>query len=199
MPKIKDNRRVSDYWSRKAKEERYPARSVYKLKEVNLKYHLLRPGSRVLDLGSAPGGWMMYASESIGPHGLVVGLDLQSVKMKLASNMRFKQTDVLEIEPELLVEYGPFDLIMSDMAPATTGAKDVDQARSLELAVTAFELSQKLLDKGGAFLVKVFEGPDVANFFNDLKQTFKTIRRVKPKSSRQFSPEIFGLGLNFKG
>jgi len=199
LPKIKDARRVSDYWARKARKEKYPARSVYKLKEVDLKYHLLKPGSRVLDLGSAPGGWLMYASERVGPKGLVVGLDLEPLKVKLRDNMRFKQADVLEIDPEMLLEYGPLDLVLSDMAPATTGVKEVDQARSLELARVALTLSRVMLNQEGAFLVKIFEGPQVADFFNDLKREFKIVRRVKPKSSRRISPEIFGLGLNYKG
>jgi len=199
LPRIKDARRVSDYWARKARQENYPARSVYKLKEVDLKHHLLKPGSRVLDLGSAPGGWMAYSSERIGPKGLVVGLDLNRLKIKLNANMRFIQANVLEIEPEILLEYKPFDLVLSDMAPATTGTKEADQARSLELAMTALNLSQVLLNQGGAFLVKVFEGPDVSDFFKDLRQLFRSVRRVKPKSSRRFSSELFGLGLIFKG
>ncbi|MBW2062739.1 MAG: RlmE family RNA methyltransferase [Deltaproteobacteria bacterium] len=190
---------MADFWSRKAREEKYPSRSVYKLKEVDLKYHLLRPGYRVLDLGSAPGGWMMYASERVGPQGRVVGLDLQPLKIRLAANMRFRQANVLEINPETLVEHGKFRLVISDLAPKTTGAKGVDQSRSLELTRAAFNLCQAVLLEEGAFLVKVFEGPDLTEFLNEFRSVFKTVRRVKPKSSRRFSSEIFGLGLNFKG
>lgn len=195
--KVKDPRRVNDYWTRKAKAEHYPARSVYKLEEVDQKHTLLRPGHKALDLGSAPGSWLTYAAGRVGPKGLVVGVDIRRPDRPPGSGVKFIQADVLDLTPEALAEYGPFDVVLSDLAPATTGIKTVDQARSIELAQAALRLARTVLKTGGAFLVKVFQGPDTDDFFREIEADFKAAQRVKPKSSRSFSPEIFVLGLGF--
>ena len=196
-PKAKDPRRVADYWTRKARTEKYPARSVFKLKETDEKYGLIRPGNVVLDLGSAPGSWLLYAARRVGPSGRIVGLDRSPLDIGLESNMRFLQTDVMELTVESLASEGPFDVVLSDLAPATTGNKSVDQARSLELALMAFDMACGLLKEGGGLLVKIIEGPDTDELFNRLRSAFKLVRRVKPRSSRRISPEIFGLGFGF--
>lgn len=195
--KVKDPRRVNDYWTRKAKAENYPARSVYKLEEVDKKHALLRPGHKVLDLGFAPGSWLIYAAGRVGPKGLVVGVDIRRPARPPGSGVKFIQADVLDLTPEVLAEFRPFDVVLSDLAPATTGIKTVDQARSIELAQAAWRLARIVLKTGGAFLVKVFQGPDTDDFFRELAADFKAAQRVKPKSSRSFSPEIFVLGLGF--
>jgi len=196
LPRAKDPRRVADFWTRKARDEKYPARSVYKLKEIDQKYGLFQPGDRVLDLGAAPGAWLKYTALRVGQKGLVLGIDLKKIEIDLMANMRFKQGDILDLESADLMENGLFDLVLSDMAPATTGVKSVDQARSLELAEKAFYISRAVLKNGGGFLVKIFEGPDVKGYFDDLKLVFGKVKRIKPKSSRSISPEIFGLGLD---
>jgi 23S rRNA (uridine2552-2'-O)-methyltransferase len=197
--KAKDPKRVGDFWTRKARQEHYPARSVYKLEEVDQKFRLLGPGGRVLDLGAAPGSWMRYAAGRVGEGGRVVGLDLAPITIRLTAAMRFLQMDVFEVSPSLFDGDGPFDAVLSDLAPATTGVKTTDQARSLALAHGAWLLAQEVLRPGGSFFVKVFEGPDVAAHFRELASAFETVRRVKPKSSRRISPEIFLLGLKYKG
>ena len=196
--KIKDPRRVGDQWTRKAKADNYPARSVYKLEEVDLKYGLLKPGNRVLDLGCSPGSWAMYASRKIGPQGLVIGVDLTRVEGVFASNIIIRQADVLELSGEELSADGLFDVVLSDMAPKTTGAKFVDQARSAELSRAALALARICLRPGGALLFKIFQGPDAEDVFREAASHFRVFRRIKPKSSRSFSPEIFGLGLGYK-
>ncbi|MFH1134897.1 MAG: RlmE family RNA methyltransferase [Pseudomonadota bacterium] len=195
--RIKDPRRVNDFWTQKARAENFPARSVFKLKEIDQKYGLLRKGARVLDLGCSPGSWTIYAATRVGPEGLVIGLDLNPPERVLGPPARFIQADVLEIEPSTVGETGTFDVILSDMAPKTTGAKSVDQARSERLARSALDWSVRLLRPGGALLVKVFQGPDVDRLILDLKAAFTTVRRVKPKSSRDISPEFFCLGVGF--
>jgi len=197
--RIKDRRRVADFWTRKARAENFPARSVYKLKEVDDKYGLLKPGRRVLDLGASPGSWTLYAAERVGPAGRVVGLDLQPLAREPGPGTVFVQADALDPPLDLLTGYGPFDVVLSDLAPATTGQKSVDQVRSAGLARGALTLAGALLKPGGWFLVKVFQGPEADDFFKELAGRFKTVRRIKPASSRSFSPEIFGLGLGFKG
>jgi len=197
--KAKDPKRVGDFWTRKARQEHYPARSVYKLEEVDQKFRLLRSGDRVLDLGAAPGSWMRYAAGRVGEGGRVVGLDLARVTIQLTAVMRFHQADVFEVSPSLFGGDGPFDAVLSDLSPATTGVKTTDQARSLALAQGAWRLAREVLRPGGSFLVKVFEGPDVAAYFRELALAFESAHRVKPRSSRRISPEIFLLGMKYKG
>jgi 23S rRNA (uridine2552-2'-O)-methyltransferase len=199
LPRAKDPKRVADFWTRKARHEKYPARSVYKLKEIDQKHRLIRTGFRVLDLGAAPGAWLKYTAHCVGRQGSVLGIDLHHIEIDLTPNMRFIQGDIFEIETAELIENGLFDLVLSDMAPATTGVKSVDQARSVELAETALAVSQAVLKKGGALLVKIFEGPDVKGYFDDLSVLFQDVKRIKPKSSRRVSPEFFGLGQDFRG
>ncbi len=196
MPRAKDPRRVADFWTRKARNEKYPARSIYKLKEIDQKHGLFQPGDRVLDLGAAPGAWLKYTAQRVGQKGLVLGIDLKKIEIGLMANMRFKQVDIFDLDSAGLMENGLFDLVLSDMAPATTGVKSVDQIRSLELAEKALDISRSVLKNGGGFLVKIFEGPDVKGYFDDLRLVFRSVKRIKPKSSRKFSPEIFGLGLD---
>lgn len=197
MPKTKDPRRVNDFWTKKAKKERYPARSVYKLQEIDEKFRLIEKNSRILDLGSSPGSWMIYAAKRTGPGGLVAGLDLKNLELKPAPNMHFVKADVYEFDFSQAPFEQPFDAVMSDMAPSTTGIKNTDQARSVALASHALDIARRLLKPGGWFLVKVFEGPDVAGLMDQIKDGFRLGRRLKPVSSRKISPEIFLLGQDF--
>ncbi|MBF0527679.1 MAG: RlmE family RNA methyltransferase [Deltaproteobacteria bacterium] len=161
--------------------------------EVDKKYGLFKPGTNVLDLGCSPGSWAKYAAEQVGPSGTVLGVDLKEPEADFSNYARFQKIDVFELSWKDLMAEGRFDVILSDMAPATTGVKIVDQARSAELMRTAMQIAGFALKSGGALLVKVFQGPDVEELFKELAGRFQTIRRIKPKSSRSFSPEIFGL------
>ena len=196
--RIKDRRRVDDYWSRKARREQYPARSVFKLEEVDRKYGLLKPGHRVLDLGCHPGSWTLYASGRVGPGGEVVGVDLKPTPGNFAENTRVIQGDVLSMPRDELFAGGRFDVILSDMAPQTSGIRATDQARSVELVRVAFALAREGLRPGGSLYFKIFEGPDAAEIFKGAAEAFAGVRRIKPRSSRSFSSEYFGLAQGFK-
>ncbi len=184
-----------DYYAKRAKEEKYPARSVYKLKEADQKYRLLKPGQAVLDLGAAPGSWSKYALERVGKKGLVVGIDINPVKIS-HPRFLFLPGDIFELEPEEIrqktgVEF--FDAVLSDMAPKTTGDRSGDHFRSVALAERALFFARKLLKPGGIFLVKVFEGEAFPRFVEEVKKDIGPVKRFRPKSTRASSREIFVL------
>jgi 23S rRNA (uridine2552-2'-O)-methyltransferase len=189
-----------DHYRKRAQAEGYVARAIYKLKEVDEKYHLFKAGQRVLDLGCSPGSWLQYIGSRIGPRGLVVGIDVNPLEIKVAPPLYFMQAEIGSIDFKTLTAISPvFDVVVSDMAPKTTGMRQVDQQRSLDLAWAAWEWAEKLLHRGGHFLVKVFEGPDTGSLMALLKANFKSCRPVKPAGSRPASREIYLLGLNRRG
>ncbi len=184
-----------DYYARRAKEERYPARSVYKLKEADQKYKLLRAGQVVLDLGAAPGSWSKYALERVGKKGLVVGVDLNEVKLN-HPRFVFLKKDIFELTPEELLSAAgvpAFDVVLSDMAPKTTGDRSGDHFRSVALAEQALLIAEKVLKPGGVFFVKVFEGEAFPRFVEEVKRRLGPVKRFRPKSTRPSSREIFVL------
>ncbi|MBQ7457282.1 MAG: RlmE family RNA methyltransferase [Desulfovibrio sp.] len=191
-----------DHYFRKAKQENYPARSVYKLQEIDAKFHLLRPGMRLLDLGASPGSWTLWASRRVGTHGSVFACDLNPLTIALPDNVRFFQEDVFtrtQAFEEQLCAQAPFDGILSDMAPKTTGSVFTDQARSHNLALEAYAVAKRYLRRQGAFVVKIFMGPDVESYLKTLKQDFASVKTFKPKSSRSESKETFIIGMDFCG
>lgn len=191
-----------DHYFKRAKKENYPARSVYKLQELNKRFKVLQKGQKVLDLGAAPGSWTLFAAKKVGDKGHVLGVDIQSTETEFPANVTYLQADVFEDSPELLgamEPHLPFDLIISDMAPKTTGVKFTDQARSLELCERARDLLPRRLKQGGNFVVKIFEGPDVKEYRESLNTIFSKVKTFKPKSSRAESKEIFVVGLGFQG
>ena len=191
-----------DHYFHKAKQEHYPARSIYKLKEMDVKYKLLHPGMCVLDLGASPGSWSLGAAEKVGPRGRVLSADLLPVRISFPPQVTFMQEDVFNRSPDFeaaLQTFAPFDLVMSDMAPNTSGVKFTDQCRSLELCEEALAVAEAYLKPGGAFIVKIFMGPDAQNFQLHLRTRFAKVHVFKPKSSRSESKEIFYAGLGFKG
>jgi 23S rRNA (uridine2552-2'-O)-methyltransferase len=196
---INDRSRLDDHWSRKARQEGYPARSVWKLEELDRKHGLLKPGLKVLDLGCAPGGWTLFAAKAVGPAGLVVGIDLSPpLPGAFPSNVELIAADLLLSEPALAAGPGPYDLVLSDLAPKTTGRREVDQARSLELCERAWDWARALMRPGGAFLFKLFESPSGDALARGLSSRFARQVRLKPKATRSASVEIFVLGLGFK-
>lgn len=185
----------ADHYTRKAQKDKYPARSVYKLQEIQQKHRIIYRGNRVLDLGCAPGSWLLFAAELTGPSGRVVGMDIKEVTVPLPAHARAFVSDIWTVEPDLWETAGaPFDAVLSDMAPATTGNKDVDAARSLELCEAAFAVAQKQLSPGGAFVCKIFQGEDFKAFSDAVKNAFKIHKIYKPKSSRKASREIYIIG-----
>lgn len=190
-------KKIKDHFYYRAKKENYPARSVYKLGEIDNKYHILKAGYKVLDLGCSPGSWAKYCSEKVGEKGLVVGIDKQEVKISGMGNARFFKEDIFKLDIESIKKISlSFDLVLSDMAPSTTGIRDVDQARSLELAKQAFFIAQQLLKPHGHFVCKIFQGQDVKSFIEQIKPSFEFVKTAKPESSRSESFEIFIVALN---
>ena len=196
-------RKVQDYYFKKAKKENYPARSVYKLEEAQKKHRFIKSGDTVLDFGCYPGSWSIYAARVVGPQGLVVGVDLQEAKKisiaKAAEIIWFcddiMSDDIIGNVQEIRKN---FRIVLSDIAPRTSGNKWVDQQQSLTLARRVLELAANLLKKDGNFYVKVFEGEDFKEFVDSVRKSFKTVKIVKPKSSRSESSEVFVLGIGFK-
>jgi 23S rRNA (uridine2552-2'-O)-methyltransferase len=193
--------KVKDRFFHKAKEEGFAARSVYKLQELDQKGKFIKQGQTVVDLGCAPGSWSQWLSQKLGPTGQVIGFDLTAVTLKLP-NVHFYQADLLATNvQDFLNEHQhpcPVDGVVSDMAPRTTGIRDVDQARSLELCQMAFTTAQQILKPGGFFVCKLFQGKDFDLFRNELKKHFAKIDVLKPESTRSRSYEIFLVGLKYK-
>ncbi|MEG6506981.1 RlmE family RNA methyltransferase [Nitratidesulfovibrio sp. 1201_IL3209] len=191
-----------DHYFLKAKQENYPARSIYKLKEIDNRFKLFRPGMKVLDLGAAPGSWSLGAAERVGARGRVLACDLQATDTPFPPNVTFMQEDVFnrsEAFEDALAATGPFHVVISDMAPRTTGTRFTDQARSLELCVEALAVADHCLIKGGSFVVKIFMGPDVKQLVDALRARFETVKTFKPKSSRAESKETFYVCLGYRG
>ncbi|CAM2060693.1 Ribosomal RNA large subunit methyltransferase E [Desulfovibrionales bacterium] len=203
-----------DHYFVKAKQDGYVARSVYKLKELDTQYRLFRPGQRILDLGAAPGSWTLYAAAKVaggkalvggtqgerGKGGWVLAVDLQdwaALGTTFPDNVTCLTDDVLEPSQVLyaaLSAWRPFDLVISDMAPRTTGVRVTDQTCSLALAEAALKMAGYALVTGGHFIVKIFMGPDVKAYVDILCRRFATVKAHKPKSSRSESIEIFYVG-----
>jgi len=186
-----------DHYTDKAKKNRYPARSVYKLKEIQSRYRLFRKGDRILDLGCYPGSWLLYAAELVGAKGRVLGIDLNPVAVKLPPQAEAMTGDILEMGGDF-TNLGDrrFTGVISDMAPATTGIKHVDSARSHLLCETALYTAQAVLSSGGFFVCKIFQGSDFSDFTKSVRGSFKKHSIFKPKSSRKASKEIYIIGMD---
>ncbi len=196
---ISKRNRWEDHYSRRAKKESFPARSVYKLKEIQRKYNLIKKGDKVLDLGCAPGSWLLYAANITGKTGLVVGIDLKPVSTKMPAHVRTYSGDILSIDDEIFgSSEKDFNVVMSDMAPATTGNKNVDAARSFNLCQAALTIAEKRLIPGGSFVCKIFQGDDFQVFLDSVRLTFEKYKIFKPKSCRKASKEIYIIGLGKK-
>ncbi|TRZ79681.1 RlmE family RNA methyltransferase [bacterium] len=186
-----------DHFFREAKKQGYPARSVYKLKEIDQKFKLIKKGNFILDLGCAPGSWMMYISEKIGHRGKVFGVDIQDMKIKIKENMEFIREDSKKAIKNGMLKIKKFDVVVSDMAPKTTGIKLTDVVNSLELAEEAFKIAQKTLKIRGHFVVKIFESEDTIQFVNMLKKYFNTVKRYSPQATRKQSREFYVVCKDF--
>ena len=198
--KLAYNHKDHYYW--KAKSNDFAARSIFKLEEIDRRFHIIKAGQKILDLGAAPGSWSQYISQKIGPHGRILGIDLQPVSLTLP-NAVFITADLRDLNlVQTMQKEGispPFDLVLSDMAPKTTGIKITDQVRSLELCELALETAEKYLQPNGHFVCKLFHSEDFHSFRNRLSKSFKRIEVIRPKSTRKTSKEIFFLALSYAG
>lgn len=186
-----------DHFFRRAKQEGYLSRAVYKLIEIDRKYKLIRHGMHILDLGAAPGSWLQWTSSRIGPSGIVVGVDIQPINHRFPENVFILQKDVTEPEfvHNLIDRWGQFDLILSDMAPSTTGNKHTDAARSALLVEQAIFIARLSLAQGGNFLAKIFQGGDFPAILSELRKDFQMVKTVKPNASKKESKEAYLLGM----
>jgi 23S rRNA (uridine2552-2'-O)-methyltransferase len=190
-----------DGWYRKAKQEGFRSRAAYKLLELHQKHKLFSAGMYVIDLGCAPGGWIQVASGEIGDRGRVVGIDRLEVTPLQLPQATILLGDITDEDTaaRLLDELGrPADLVLSDMAPDTSGVGFADHVRSVELVRVAAGLAEKLLKPGGSMLAKVFEGADLKPLVDDLKKSFSKVQRERPKSTRKGSRELYLLARNFQ-
>jgi 23S rRNA (uridine2552-2'-O)-methyltransferase len=191
VSKLRDPHHRHDAFFRKARGAGFAARSVYKLEEIDRKLRLLHAGDRVLDLGCRPGSWLQYALKVVGPHGAVVGIDRDRLPQAIPG-ARVLLGDIFTTpDAELLGPLAAFDVVLSDMAPNTTGVRATDQARSAALVEEALARAERLLAPGGAFVAKIFQGPDLEAIRKRLATRFSEVRTLKPEGSRAQSIEIY--------
>jgi 23S rRNA (uridine2552-2'-O)-methyltransferase len=156
---------------------------------------LFKKGQRVLDLGASPGSWTLYAAQKVGPKGRVLGLDLKDPEVALPAQAEIRTLDAFEVDPAELG--GPFDLVISDMAPKTSGQRHADQYRSYELVMRALELTRQVLEPGGTFVAKIFQGAEFDDARAAVREVFGKVRIIRPKATRDESYEVFLVGLGF--
>jgi 23S rRNA (uridine2552-2'-O)-methyltransferase len=184
-----------DHFTRAAKQRGFPARSVVKLEEIDRRVHLLRPGQHILDLGAAPGSWSMYAAGRIGDRGKLLSVDLNPLSVAMPPNATVRVADLLAVDLGDLALFAPYDVVLSDMAPKTTGTREADQARSFDLFMRALDIASDLLKIGGSFVGKIFMGPGFPDAKRAVKSRFSAVRAMRPEATRDTSFEIFLLGL----
>ncbi len=193
-------RQLNDPYVAAAKRDGWRSRAAFKLIEIDDKYHFLKHGMAVVDLGAAPGGWSQIAAKVVGPKGKVVGIDLLPIDPM--PGVEFIQLDFLdESAPGKLIDMlgGPADVVMSDMAANTTGHKKTDHLRIIGLAEAAIYFAREILAPGGAFVAKVFQGGTENQLLADLKRDFAVVRHVKPAASRADSAELYVMATGFRG
>jgi 23S rRNA (uridine2552-2'-O)-methyltransferase len=188
--------RKNEFYTKLAHKEGYPARSVYKLKEIDEKFHLIKKGDKVLDLGSAPGSWILYLSRKVGNKGKVFGFDLEEIKIPLPNNVIFFQKDIAVLEESDFKE--KYQAVVADLSPKTSGISEIDVARSLELSEKALEITKMALAKGGNFACKIFETESTPAFFKKVKANFKHAKRFRPKAVIKGSREFYIIGKGFR-
>ena len=189
-----------DFWSQKAFSEGYPARSVYKLKEIDEKFGMIKKNYTVLDLGSAPGSWTTFLLRQMDGSGKVVSCDLNPLsKIVKGENLLFIQGDLNA--PEIrkqIKENGPYDLVVCDAAPKTTGNRTVDTARSEQLVEMAIWYAQTMLKQGGNFTVKIFQNGDQQKFLKSMREIFTSAKGFKHEACRAESFETYLVGIGKK-
>lgn len=192
-------RKLHDRFFKQAKREGKLARSVYKLEELNKKDRIIKKGDRVLDLGASPGSWLEYILETIGQEGVACAVDLKPIHRKFKGRVHFRMMDIRDFKGDEFIRVVPdgFDVIVSDMAPNTSGIRIIDQAKSLELCETVLSLAGRHLKKNGNCVCKIFYGPETETFREVVAERFKIARIRKPDACRDESIETYVIGLGF--
>ena len=189
-----------DSYYKKAKQEGYRSRAAYKLIELQQRFHLLRPGDVVVDLGAAPGGWLQVAAKLVGQGGKVIGIDLQPIETLSQPNIILLQGDIMSSEIAKKISElvgGKVHCVLSDLAPHLSGIRDADAARCLELNRTALTVAIALLRPGGCLLAKGFVNQELHTFTLELKQHFDSVQRTRPDATRQGSSEFYFFAKGF--
>ena len=193
-------RQINDPYVARAKREGYRSRAAFKLAEIDDKFHILKKGARVVDLGAAPGGWSEIAARRIGADSKVVALDI--LDMKPIPGVEFIKLDFLDAAaPDRLkaVLGGEADVVLSDMAANATGHRQTDHLRIMALAEAAAHFAREVLAPGGSFLCKVLQGGTEAALLAELKRDFASVKHIKPPASRSDSAELYLLARGFRG
>jgi len=201
LPKSWIKKRQKDYYYRKAKEEKFRSRAAYKLLQAVKKYRFIKSGDIVVDLGAAPGGWIQAARKIVGETGFILGVDLKPIEPFDEDNILTIVADITDpktVEQIKTLLPKPADAVISDVSPKISGIWEVDHARQIDLAICSMKISKHILKPKGNFFVKVFEGDMFQDFVDKVKNSFSTVRIVKPKASRAKSSEIYVLGLGLK-
>jgi len=190
-------RQLNDPYVAAAKQQGWRSRAAFKLAELDERFRLIRPGTRVVDLGAAPGGWTQVAVKRGA--GRVVGVDLLAVDPVPAAVMLRGDFTELEVQQRLIAELGgKADLVLSDMAPNTTGYAATDHLRIMALAEAALAFAIEVLAEGGGFVAKVFQGGAEKAMLDTLKRNFASVRHAKPPASRKESSELYVVATGFR-
>lgn len=187
-----------DARTKQAKAQGYPARSVFKLEEIDRRVRLFKGGQRVIDLGAAPGSWSLYASQKVGPGGRVLAIDLQAITQGFAPNVTVEQGDALALSNEQLSQFAPYDVVLSDMAPNTSGSKVRDQAYSFELCMRAMDVALALGKPGSHFVAKIFMSGDFQAARKAAGERYEKVQVIRPEGTRNVSTEVFIVGMGLK-
>ena len=192
-------KRKREFFYRKAKAEKYRARSAYKLLELQKKFHLIKPGNVVIDLGAAPGSWSQVALQFVGKDGFAIGVDIKPVvglhgNYKFVLGDMFKESTLEKIKQALEKKA---DVVVADAAPEFSGIRVKDIGVAMQLSFRALEIAKSLLKEGGDFVTKAFRGSDYVEFISEVKKSFAAVKEVKPSASLRESAEIYVVGLKF--
>jgi len=201
LPKAWIQERKRDYYYKKAKEQKYRSRAAYKLFQAVEKYHFIRNGNIVVDLGAAPGGWVQAARKIVGTKGFVLGVDLKAMEPFPQDNVRTIIGDINELETvQEILSMLPkkADVVISDASPNISGVWEVDHARQIDLACQSLKIALEILRPFGSFFVKVFQGDMLDSFVKKMKEHFMDVKVIKPKASRAKSSEMFILGMHLR-
>ncbi|WEU41045.1 MAG: RlmE family RNA methyltransferase [Candidatus Odinarchaeum yellowstonii] len=191
--------RRSDHYYKLAKKENLRSRAAFKLKQLNEKYKIIKRGYRVLDIGSAPGGWLLSIKEIVGDKGVIVGVDIQPISE--IEGVHFILGDITDsgVIEKITKVSSEFDTVTSDCSPNVSGNWELDHARQLYLSEKSLETAIKVLVKGGSFIVKVFQGELFREFIDKMRKYFSKVIITKPEASRRESSEVYVIGLAFRG
>lgn len=197
--KLSDRNARHDPYHKRAKQQGFASRAVFKLEEIDQKHKIIELNDRVLDLGCAPGSWLQYAAKQTGKGGILVGIDRFEVDLGLPNGQTIVG-DIYDVTAaDLLGDLEHFDLVLSDMAPDTTGIRQVDQCRSEQLFERAVDIAAMTLAPGGRFVGKIFQGPEFKRLIDRCRKDYSKVKMIKPAGSRKESIEQYICGLGFRG